>query len=83
MERASITEFPGVCFCRLNAYYLYEAAQSGKETKSALTGLNWFGDLADVYQANAALTQADALLTAASSAAAGPTAPFPIKGENV
>lgn len=64
---------------RLNSFYLLEAAQSPTETKSALTDLNWYGDLADVYRANTALAAADATAAAAAAVAAAKPLPFPMR----
>ncbi|XP_026191284.1 uncharacterized protein LOC34623302 [Cyclospora cayetanensis] len=64
---------------KLSSFYLLEAAQSPDETKSALRDLHWFGDLANIYQTNAALTAADATATAAAAVAATPPTPFPMR----
>ena len=53
-------------------------AAAAVETHYALGELKWFGDIADIYKANAAVTAADAAAAVAAAAAEAP-ARFPVR----
>lgn len=46
-------------FCRLDAFYLVQAAQAPAASKSALSDLSWFADLADIYEGQQRMAELD------------------------
>ncbi|PHJ15161.1 hypothetical protein CSUI_011030 [Cystoisospora suis] len=62
---------------KLDAFYLLEAAQAETASKSALSDLNWFSDLADIYAGQQRMAELDV------AGKAGPVKfAYPIQGKS-
>lgn len=64
---------------KLDAFYLLEASQSEAAAKSALSDLNWFPDLADIYSGQQTMAAMDVALKAQGQQKLS----YPIQGKNI
>ncbi|KFH12585.1 hypothetical protein TGVAND_435490, partial [Toxoplasma gondii VAND] len=84
LKGSSVLLYQCACNCllrffRLDAYHLLEASQSETAAKSALSDLNWFSDLADIYSGQQTMAEMDVALKAQGEQKLS----YPIQGKNI